>query len=297
MYSLDYRKIAIHMYNVLSSLRKVAYLLNTSHSTIYRWLQCSERKQYMRSTISKSQQIIESLKTLIISEPLLSIRSIVSKLSNITGVLVSRELVRTAIKKLGFSKKLAYMYGVSIDLEAKTKAFLEQRSEYIQRNLTFLSIDETSFGRSGIVNKGYSLKGKKLYIRKKAPRITTETVIACASKESWIHYKRIQGSCNTQIFLDFLKELNILNKNTVLLMDNVAFHHSKLVKDFCQQSNIPVLFTPPYSPWFNPIEYCFSITKRCFRRTQKIDESFQSVLPHHFQAFFKKALTTVSFGP
>lgn len=37
MYPLDRRKVAIHIYSVVSSLRKTALLLNISHSTVARW--------------------------------------------------------------------------------------------------------------------------------------------------------------------------------------------------------------------------------------------------------------------
>ena len=53
MYPIDRRKVAIHMYSILSSLRKVSILLNTSHSTIHRWLKNPERKKYTRNQETK----------------------------------------------------------------------------------------------------------------------------------------------------------------------------------------------------------------------------------------------------
>ena len=48
MYHVDRRKLAVHMYSILGSLRKTAKLLMVSHSTIFRWLASPERKQYKR---------------------------------------------------------------------------------------------------------------------------------------------------------------------------------------------------------------------------------------------------------
>ena len=39
------------------------------------------------------------------------------------------------------------------------------RNKNINENRTFISIDEISFGRNSIVTRGYSKKGKKLFIR------------------------------------------------------------------------------------------------------------------------------------
>jgi transposase len=154
----------------------------------------------------------------------------------------------------------------------------------------FISIDEVSFGRNGINTKGLALKGKKLFIKKKNARMTTVTVVAACSKENTLGTLKINGSCDSNKFLSFLKSLNIPN-NSVILMDNVKFHHSKIVTEYCELNNIIVLFVPAYSPWFNPIELCFSVIKRNYYQNQSIDDSLNSLEQHHYQAFFNKSLS------
>jgi transposase len=41
-------------------------------------------------------------------------------------------------------------------------------------------------------------------------------------------------------------------------MDNVSFHKKHNDQRFC--------FIHPYSPEYNPVEYCFSKIKNCFRK-------------------------------
>lgn len=202
-------------------------------------------------------------------------------------------LVHTVIKKLGMTKKKAKMYGAPHDLEAKTLAFCKTRGELRAQGFEFLSIDETSFGRNFSPSFGYSPRGQKLYVRKKQPRVTTRSVVACVSKSGWLGTTCITGSFNTDRFLTFLKSLN-LSERHVVLMDNVSFHHNRSVKDYLASINVTVLYTPPYSPWYNPIESCFSIAKRAFAQGKTIDESFASVTAAHCQAFFAKSLTCVS---
>ena len=196
---------------------------------------------------------------------------------------VSKELIRIAIKRQGFTKKIARFYGEPKTLPEKTKEFLQLRDKYIDENRIFISIDETSFGRNGIITKGYSTKGNKLFVRKQKPRITTTSVVAAFSMNELVGRLDVEGSINTDLFVQFIDALD-LYPGMVLLMDNVSLrvstrafaHHSKKIKDLCKSKNIDILYTPPYSPWFNPIELCFSIVKRHFYKYQDIDKAFDS---------------------
>lgn len=81
---------------------------------------------------------------------------------------------------------------------------------------------------------------------------------------------------NKDIFVLFLKKLN-LQPNTLLVLDNVPFHHSNNVKKYIEDKNVKILYTPPYSPWFNPIENIFGIIKNKFRKNKNISESFKYI--------------------
>ncbi len=62
MYSME-KKIAIHIYSIVKSLRKTALLCQTSHSTISRWINNPNKKIYTKpNKIYKSNQIIYIIK-------------------------------------------------------------------------------------------------------------------------------------------------------------------------------------------------------------------------------------------
>ena len=113
MYPVDRRKLAVHMYSILGSLRKTAKLLMVSHSTIFRWLAYPERKQYNRTKhhILKSEKIIDVIKTTIAFNPFTSIRKLQNNINETLNLQISIELIRTVLKRLGFSKKVARYYG------------------------------------------------------------------------------------------------------------------------------------------------------------------------------------------
>ena len=289
MYPIERRKIALRVYSLFSSLRKTAFVLNVSHSTVARWLKCTERKTYTTNKISKQVKIIQTIKEAIQATPTITLHELKQKVETIFNFKVSKELIRVAIKRQGITRKNVNFYGFPSNLQTKIDEFIDKRKEYIDNNLTFFSIDETSFGRNQRAVKGYSPKGQKIFVRKKQPRITTTSVVACVSSSGLLNRMSVKGAMNTILFLDFLKSCNI-PKNTIVLLDNVRFHHSKVIKEYANSQNFVLLYTPPYSPWFNPIEMCFSIIKHHYYKHHNIDNAFNIVSKDHCNACFRRSL-------
>jgi hypothetical protein len=83
-----------------------------------------------------------------------------------------------------------------------------------------------------------------------------------------------------------------------LIMDNVAFHRSKVVREVITANSSTIHHTPPYCPWFNPVEHAFSSCKAAFRykRVQRepgagflkddVISSLATVTPEKCAAFF-----------
>lgn len=45
-------------------------------------------------------------------------------------------------------------------------------------------------------------------------------------------------------------------------MDNLSVHRSRDVRERMDELSIPYIFSPPYSPDYNPIELVFALFKR-----------------------------------
>jgi putative transposase len=97
----------------------------------------------------------------------------------------------------------------------------------------------------------------------------------------------ILGAYKATTFSAFLKTRQ-LPETTVILLDNASIHRSSLVKQVVIEKNWTLLFLPPYSPWFNPIE-AFSIVKRQFYQHWNIEDAFKALTAEHCKAFFKHA--------
>ena len=59
-----------------------------------------------------------------------------------------------------------------------------------------------------------------------------------------------------------------LKEGQVVVMDNLQVHKSLRVKELIEARAAEVLFLPPYSPDFNPIEEAFSKVKGTLRRIE-----------------------------
>jgi transposase len=76
-----------------------------------------------------------------------------------------------------------------------------------------------------------------------------------------------KGTLNSELFVEYLRHLApTLGKDDVVVMDNCSAHNSKLTRFAVAELGITVVFLPPYSPDFNPIELSWSKMKSVLRK-------------------------------
>ena len=145
-----------------------------------------------------------------------------------------------------------------------------------------VSIDEIGFSTRMNPLYSWSTKGKTKYIKNKICSVKNRntSVCSCITSNGDIKYELSNKPFNRGSFLSFLQSLDF-PKGTILLIDNVSFHHSKMVKEYITEKGWISLYTPPYSPWFNPIENIFGIIKNQYRKNKNIISSFLYVNRTH----------------
>jgi len=86
-----------------------------------------------------------------------------------------------------------------------------------------------------------------------------------------------------------------LSRQDVVLIDNLSAHKSARVRDLIEARGARVVFLPPYSPDFNPIELCWSKVKAALRSAKArtfdallpaLVAAFDSISQHDIQAWF-----------
>ena len=57
-----------------------------------------------------------------------------------------------------------------------------------------------------------------------------------------------------------------LKPGQTVIIDNASFHKSKKIIELIESVGCKVIFLPPYSPDFNPIEHLWAAVKNAIRR-------------------------------
>ena len=78
----------------------------------------------------------------------------------------------------------------------------------------------------------------------------------------------VEGATDGAAFETYVKHFlaPTLRRGQIVVMDNLQVHKIKRVRDLVEGAGAEVLFLPPYSPDFSPIEEAFSKVKGILRR-------------------------------
>lgn len=71
-----------------------------------------------------------------------------------------------------------------------------------------------------------------------------------------------------------------LRPGMVVVIDNASFHKSKKIIELIEAVDCRVLFLPPYSPEFNPIEHFWAHIKNAIRKAAETITDFYDAAVH-----------------
>jgi len=80
----------------------------------------------------------------------------------------------------------------------------------------------------------------------------------------------VDGAINGELFLAYVEQQLVptLKEGDIVAMDNLSSHKVAGVKEAIESVGAKVIFLPPYSPDFNPIENVFSKLKTLVRKAK-----------------------------
>ena len=113
----------------------------------------------------------------------------------------------------------------------------------------------------------------------------TTTLIAALGIEGMRCSTVVDGPVNADVFEAFVEQVLVpqLGPGDVVIMDNLSSHKRCRTRELIERAGAVLIFLPPYSPDFNPIEMIFAKVKQLLRslacRTRAaLWEAMQSVL-------------------
>lgn len=80
----------------------------------------------------------------------------------------------------------------------------------------------------------------------------------------------LEGAVDGKAFESYIENFLVptLERGRIVVMDNLSVHKSKRVEKLIEEAGATLLFLPPYSPDFNPIEEAFSKVKQILRKAR-----------------------------
>ena len=131
---------------------------------------------------------------------------------------------------------------------------------------SLISIDETGFYLGDHRKKGWNAIGKRLAIKSdKSLRRVKFTLILAISSKGLVGFEIIDHNCKKIDFVNFIQNLK-LPHGSVILMDNIPFHHSNEVIEAIKKCNASILYCISYSPKLNSVENVFGMLKPLYRQ-------------------------------
>lgn len=94
------------------------------------------------------------------------------------------------------------------------------------------------------------------------------TVLGAITVEGVLGSLAVQGSTTTEVFGAFIDQVVVprLRRGHVVVLDNLSAHKAPAVQAAVEACGARLVFLPPYSPDFSPIEMCWSKVKTQVRK-------------------------------
>lgn len=148
----------------------------------------------------------------------------------------------------------------------KRREFLERLPSLKARNLVFL--DESGFRLDSPPRYGWAPIGEKAPGKGTHGRWETMTMIGAVALDGFRGFLTIDSGTTSEVFNAFVEKQLVpnLRRGDVVVMDNLSSHKNPTARKLIEDAGAKILFLPPYSPEFNPIEKVWGKLKDIIRR-------------------------------
>ncbi|WP_228125687.1 IS630 family transposase [Gluconobacter cadivus] len=257
-----------------ASARSIAARFGVGISTAIRWLR-RERESGERtprrqgkprgSRLDAHEAFIAGM---IEAQKDITLHEMIARLESERAVGIGRSMLSRWLRQQGwtFKKKTAHA------LEQEREDVLKRRQDWFDRQpdldpQRLVFIDETSLSTKMARLRGRALRGERC--RAGVPhghwKTTTFTggLRLTGLTAPFVH----DGPMNGRIFQVYVERVLIptLKPGDIVVMDNLPAHKLPAAQKAIEQAGAELMFLPPYSPDFNPIEMAFSKLKALLR--------------------------------
>jgi len=129
-------------------------------------------------------------------------------------------------------------------------------------------IDETGASTKMARLRGWAKQGQRCRASIPHGHWKTTTFTAGLRLDGMVAPMVLDGPMDGNAFIAYIEQVLVpeLNKGDIVIMDNLPSHKIKSVRLAIENAGAKLLYLPPYSPDFNPIEMAFSKLKAILRK-------------------------------
>ena len=166
--------------------------------------------------------------------------------------------------------------------ESKRSAFLKEITSIPFEKRVY--VDESGIDSYLCRSFGWAKRGVKLLGEISGKRFERESFVAAKCGAVILAPFCFKGTCNTNLFNFWLETFLVptLKPEQVVIMDNATFHKSRKTNEIIEKAGCTLLYLPPYSPDFNPIETFWANFKAKVRSVLKNYCSLSEAIDHAF---------------
>lgn len=151
-------------------------------------------------------------------------------------------------------------------MKERREAWLDRKGDLDPEKLVF--IDETWTTTNMTRKNGRAPKGERLRAGVPHGHWKTTTFVAGLRLTKMTAPMVLDGPINGRWFQAYVDQVLVptLSEGDIVVMDNLGSHKGAGVRKAIEAAGATLLYLPPYSPDFNPIEQAFSKLKALLRK-------------------------------
>lgn len=152
------------------------------------------------------------------------------------------------------------------DVLKRRRAWFEAQPDLDPDRLVF--IDETWASTNMARTHGRAPRGERLRAAVPHGHWLTTTFVAGLRNTGMVAPMVLDGPINGSLFQDYVEQVLVpeLRPGDIVVMDNLGSHKGAGVRAAIEAAGASLLYLPPYSPDFNPIEQAFAKLKAMLRK-------------------------------
>ena len=164
-------------------------------------------------------------------------------------------------------------------VQARRDAFITTQASLDPTRLIF--VDESGFRLGSPPRYGWAPRGEDAPGKTVCGAWKTITMVGAIALNGFRGMMTIDAGTSTDVFHSFIQQVLVpsLQRGDIVVMDNLSAHKAPIIRAALAAVGAEVLFLPPYSPEFNPIERTWAKLKDILRRMHTLTrEAFDAAV-------------------